>query len=156
MGLSVTKGNTMTSPSGMKATTIESNIVSRLKRNRRVIAAYLFGSQAKGKARTNSDIDIALLLRGRRHENYSAQALEITCDVMKAAGVDRIDILILNTATPIARHQVYLHGRRIFCRDERQAMRFKDLSIAEYLDFLPFRRQGEEALFKKISGGRHG
>lgn len=140
----------------MQTTTIESRIVARLKRDRRVVAAYLFGSRAKGKARAGSDIDIALLLKSRRRESYSAEALRITCDVMKEAGADRIDILILNTATPIARHQVYRHGRQIFCRDQRLAMRFKDRSIAEYLDFLPFRRRGEEALIRGLSGGRHG
>lgn len=122
------------------------------------MAVYLFGSHAKGNPSKDSDIDTAVLLRkGVRRSVYADAALKYTCDLIRLLKFDHIDIMILNSAGPIARHQVYHHGKLIFCRDKKEALRFKDLSISEYLDFLPFRRRAEERMFKRLrQGGARG
>lgn len=135
----------------------ETVLTSCLKKDRRVVAAYLFGSFAKGKASSESDIDIAILLEPKiPRAKYSDIALELTCRLMKCIRHDLIDILVLNSAGPIARHQVFAKGRLLFSRDMKSTLRFKDLSIAEYLDFLPFRQRAEKLVEKRILGGPHG
>lgn len=120
-----------------------------------MIAVYLFGSHVDGKARPDSDIDIAVLLRpGIKRDTCRELAFQFTCDLIRFLKHDRIDILVMNTSGPIIRQKVYKYGRMIFCRDRKKALRHKDISIAEYLDFLPFRRRSEEAMKRRIHGGR--
>lgn len=133
-------------------------ISSYFAKDKRVVAVYLFGSHAAGKNYKHSDIDIAVLLQnGLQRPKFEDLALKFTCGLIKLLNENRIDILILNSAGPIARHQVFDNGRMIFCRNAKQAMRFKDLSISEYLDFLPFRRMSEIKMMVNIKrGGNRG
>ena len=63
------------------------------------------------------------------------------------------DILIMNSAGPIIKHQVYKYGRLIYCRNKIEALRYKDTAISEYLDFLPFRRNAEKKVIESILSG---
>lgn len=133
---------------------LQTSLAAFFNKDRRVIAAYLFGSRAAGTASTQSDIDIAILLnRTTRRALFANIALKFTCDLMRQLQFDRIDIVILNSAGPIIRHQVYRKGKAVFCRDRKSAMRFRDLAVAEYLDFLPFRRRAEDIALKRLAGG---
>lgn len=135
----------------------EAVLISCLKKDRRVMAAYLFGSFVRDKAFPESDIDIAILFEPKiLRARYSDIALELTCRLMKCTGHNLIDILILNSAGPIARHQVFAKGRLLFSRNLKCTLRFKALSVAEYLDFLPFRQRAEKLVEKRILGGSHG
>ena len=137
---------------------LEKTLENYFRKDRRVITVYLFGSHVLKKTRKDSDLDIALLLqRECPRAIYADLILKYTCDLIKILKKDFIDILILNSSGPIVRHQVYKKGKLIFCRDKRQTMRYKDLSIAEYLDFLPFRLRAEEIVVRRIlNGGRSG
>lgn len=44
--------------------------------DRRVIAVYLFGSQAKGKAKSASDVDLAVLLAEKPDFDYRLKAMD--------------------------------------------------------------------------------
>lgn len=132
----------------------ENALKSCLEKDRRIIAAYLFGSFAKSRASSGSDIDVAIFLEPNvPRTKYSDIALEITCRLIKCVKHNLIDILVLNSAGPISRHQVFAKGRLIFSRDMKRTLRFKDISIAEYLDFLPFRQRAEKLVKKRILGG---
>lgn len=133
-------------------------ISSYFAKDKSVVAAYLFGSHATGKNNEHSDIDIAILLRDDLdRRKFQELALKFTCDLIKCLKANKVDIVILNSAGPITRHQIFEHGQMIFCRDPKRAMRFKDLSISEYLDFLPFRRASEMKMLANIRrGGRYG
>lgn len=111
-----------------------------LKKHGEILVAYLYGSTAKGYGRKGSDIDLGLLLR----EDFSADALypaRIAGEIKRRCGFDReVDVRILNKRSPRFLHQV-IGGKVVFCRDERERVRFETSVIDAYIDFKPFLEQ---------------
>lgn len=133
---------------------LKEKIKSYFSKKRNIAAVYLFGSHAKGKAHPKSDIDIAVLYKSTPADSFR-DSLKISCDLMKEMSCDRVDVVVLNTANPVLKNQIYKHGQKILCNDPVTAVRFKAKSILEYLDILPMRRQAEQVLKRKaLSYGR--
>ena len=105
--------------------------------------AYLFGSRATGTARANSDVDLAIGLRG-------GQDLELLSDLHdRILGVldplvpgERMDLVVLTERTPVAlRHQVFKHGRLLFERVRDHLVRLRVRTAREWCDAEPRRRE---------------
>jgi predicted nucleotidyltransferase len=102
-----------------------------------VVAAYLFGSWAKGKAVPGSDMDIAALLEPgfdlQEHFLYRIERmveLEMHCR-------RPVDLVILNQAPLVLRNQVLKYGRLVYEADHRQRIAFEVQSRQAYYDFKP-------------------
>lgn len=114
-----------------------------------VVAVYLFGSHAKGRAHEQSDVDIAVLYKSGACKDPFEQSLKISCDLMKRLNCNKVDVVVLNTATPVLKNQIYKYGVKVLCNDRLTAVKFKARSIIEYLDLLPVRRPSELAMKKR-------
>ena len=80
-----------------------------------VVLAYLFGSQAEGTARPSSDADFAVLLPpGTPREQFFDARLSLMNAVMDELHTDKVDLVILNEASPLLMHQVVKFGRVIY------------------------------------------
>ncbi|SRR5260221_7137176 len=80
-----------------------------------VVLAYLFGSQAEGTARPSSDVDFAVLLPpGTPREQFFDTRLSLINAVMDALHTSKVDLVILNEATPLLMHQVVKFGRVLY------------------------------------------
>lgn len=102
-----------------------------------IVAAYVFGSYAKGYERPDSDLDIGLLLT-HDEEGGGLYPERIAGELKDALQTKRdIDVRILNRGTLRFLHQV-LNGRLIFCRDDKKRIEFETSTIRKYLDFKPF------------------
>lgn len=123
----------------------------------KVIAVYIFGSHAKKKAHPNSDVDIAVLFKKINRKDAFNLSLKYSCDLMKCLSVNRVDVVILNTANNIIKNQIFKYGQIILDRDPAFTKKFKNYSILEYLDFLHTRREAEkrmkERIFKEAAHG---
>jgi len=98
----------------------------------RIMLVYLFGSLARGQETSLSDVDIAVLL-----EELPDDPLGFTLNLIDELSVilgDRVDLVFLNEAPPLLRHQVIKHGRVIYQRSEEERVRFEVKSEREYLD----------------------
>lgn len=115
-----------------------------------VVAVYLFGSEAKGKANHQSDIDVAVLVRKISRDRSFDISLKYSCDLMKFLCANKVDVVVLNTANTIVKNQVFKYGKIILDRDSAFTRKFRDRSIIEYLDFLPTRRESEKKMKEKI------
>jgi predicted nucleotidyltransferase len=71
---------------------IEQKIVSICKNEPSIVAAFLFGSYAKGKEKSSSDIDIALLLSEMKTRDFNP--LGFAAEVEKKLG-SIVDVVIL-------------------------------------------------------------
>lgn len=116
--------------------------------------AYLFGSQATGRATPMSDVDFAL----RFQEELSArERLKLRLRMMalfsEALQRNDIDVADLNEADEVLRYQVLKHGRLIFCRDKAAQVDFFVRTLREYFDTQPLREFFLEKMKEQIRKG---
>lgn len=124
-----------------------------LSRDPRVLAAYLFGSRANGNARRDSDADVALLLSPRHAQSAFKIQLEYGSKLADLVG-RTVDVVILNTADPFLRFQVYSKGKPLFIRDRRKAEEFQVYSLNCYWDYLPLKQTIDRAAARRMARGR--
>jgi predicted nucleotidyltransferase len=122
-----------------------------------VVAAYLFGSRATGRARAASDVDVAALLNEEDSFARFERRLQLMVEVSDVCGREA-DVIVLNDAPPLLQHQVLRHGRLLYERDRRARIEFEIRAGKVYADLEPMRRFFRQALFREVKevglGGR--
>lgn len=105
-------------------------------------AAYIFGSVAQGRARRDSDIDIAVLL-GRRIPDARALGYRLGLAAALGAALRRNDVqvLMLNDAPPLLAHRVLSRGALVFERSRAARVRFQVRTASRYADMVPAMEQ---------------
>ena len=91
-----------------------------------IAAVAVFGSRASGSARPDSDLDVAIL---PSREGGSRRTLQVSVAVALAdlAPEGRVDVVLLDEAPELLRHQVLSTGRLVLCRDFKA---WRDLRVA--------------------------
>ena len=110
------------------------NITKKLRKDKRIIFAYLYGSAARGDMREDSDVDIAVFLENP--EDDPLLDASISLELEEIAGI-RVDVRIINHAPAIFINQVLKDGKLLFSDDDRLRINFEVNNTNEYLDFLP-------------------
>ncbi len=103
---------------------------------RSVQAAFVFGSVASGRARRDSDVDVAVLL-SKRPADVLTFRLGLMADLGHALGRSDVDIIILNGATPLLAQRVLSRGSLVFERSASARVRFQVSTASRYLDLVP-------------------
>jgi len=116
-----------------------------------VRAAFLFGSFAKGKARAESDVDMGVLLDPSiPEEAYLNRRLRYMDDLSSRLGREA-DVIILNEAGPVLKHQIFEAGRLLYETDHEMTTTFKARSMVEYVDWLPYKERLDKATIHHFS-----
>jgi len=121
-----------------------------------IIAAYLFGSFAAGRATHLSDVDIALLTPfvENRMEIFNARLryhTELT-DLMKK----NVDIVLLREAGEMLSYQILKSGRLVFERDRNSHRTFVAKRIIQCLDFQYYERIMQQGMINAMQREYHG
>lgn len=106
---------------------------SVFRKENNVLIAYLFGSYARGVQTTKSDVDVAVLL-----SETPLKMLEYFLHLgneLSTALNNEVDLIILNAAPPLLKHQIIKHGKLLYCKDEKTRIKFEAKAQDEYLDF---------------------
>lgn len=106
-----------------------------------VRALYVFGSQAVGGARSDSDLDLGVLYR-------TGQALATTLGLeqnLEQVAGRKIDLIDLGRASAFLALDI-VRGERVFCRDATETDRFELYVLRRAGDLLPFERQRQALL----------
>lgn len=99
-------------------------------------AAYLFGSVARGTARAESDVDVAVLPRVARHGTLDALPLDLEGELERILGRP-VQVVGLHSAPPDLVHRVLLDGVLIHEGDRSRRIAFEVRARNEYFDLKP-------------------
>jgi predicted nucleotidyltransferase len=112
---------------------------------------WVFGSEAAGRARLESDLDVAALFARQPSVIELAEAR-----VEGAVLIDRsLDLIDLEAASPILAYQVLKHGRLVTDRNPSRRYRFTAGVPARREDVLHMRRPIEEHLARRMAAEAH-
>jgi predicted nucleotidyltransferase len=122
-----------------------------------VVAAVLFGSQARGDAGPLSDIDVGVWMDPAltARERFEL-VLDLSAAAARALGTDEADLVSLNDAPPLLRHRALKEGTRLVERDPRTRVRLETEALLGYLDTAPLRDALTAARRRRIAEGRFG
>ena len=102
----------------------------------RLVAAYLFGSVARGTDSSSSDVDVGILLRTAPSGDLNDLRFELEGNLERALG-QRTQVVVLNNAPPDLLHRVLRDGRLLLECDRAARIRFEVRARNEYFDLLP-------------------
>jgi predicted nucleotidyltransferase len=108
--------------------------------DRGVLAAYVFGSVARGSATDASDLDVALLLDGDPPHTVEGLRPDLLDDLQERLG-RRVDLVILNFAAADLVHRVLRDGILVQEASPSARVAFEVRRRNEYFDLEPMRRR---------------
>jgi predicted nucleotidyltransferase len=122
-----------------------------------VVAAYLFGSHARGEAGPLSDIDLAVWLDDSQDARQRLRRrLALTARVASLLGTDEVELVVLNGAPPLLAQRVIRDGERLAERSARERIRLETEAVIRYLDTIPLRQQLGRILERRLAEGTFG
>lgn len=108
----------------------EETIKRVLESSPKISSAWLFGSQARGAARPDSDVDIAVLLSAPL---TTEETIGLSAELSWELKEDHVDLVILNGASPILAFEA-ISGVNLLCRDRAFQAEFFSLICRLYED----------------------
>jgi predicted nucleotidyltransferase len=122
--------------------------------DRRIAAAILFGSAAKGRARPSSDLDVGVIAAsaadaGELERHY----LDVVAGLSATAQRD-VHLVVLDHADPVLGRQAFAGGRTLFDRNSARKADVLERILIEYFDGEYHRRMRREALERRHQARR--
>lgn len=130
---------------------IKQKLIPIFEKEKGVLFAYIFGSQALGKTNFESDIDIAVYLDEKRVKDLFEKRLSL---IGKLEGIlkKQTEVVVLNEIKSIFfKFVIIKEGKIIFERDQKKRVEFELSTIQEYFDFKPFIEKYDQAFIEKYS-----
>jgi predicted nucleotidyltransferase len=137
--------------------TLSSRLAACLEPRGEILEAYLFGSTATGSAQAHSDVDVAVYLDEPRPATSTfGYAAELSTTLMRALGVQRVDVVVLNDAPPLLYHRVLRDGVRVLSRDLRATTTREGYALSRYCDYAVQLAKIDAVHRARIDAGRFG
>ena len=115
-------------------------LVASLAGDEGVVSAYLFGSEAKGRAHRESDVDVGVLLSRNTYpgaaDRFEAR-LRLTARLQAAVRRD-VDVVILNDAPPQLVRRIMTDGCRLLVADAVADHAHLRTTLSRAADLEPF------------------
>jgi predicted nucleotidyltransferase len=135
----------------MKITKLKKTIAKQFSSQEGIIAVLLYGSQAKGLAKANSDVDIAVL--------YKPGTVPAPLEFWELKAVleekldKNVDLICLNTSDTIISSQVYKYHQPILVKDQKALDCYFMFLISDYAELKELRRPMEEHILERKYDG---
>ncbi|HSW36149.1 MAG TPA: nucleotidyltransferase domain-containing protein [Candidatus Limnocylindrales bacterium] len=119
--------------------------------------AYLFGSVAAETAGMLSDVDLAVYVDSACEIpasgfGYQSELITELAELLAC----RVDVVILNDASIMLKHQVIKNGILVYSRSHDERRAFHEKAVREYLDFKPLLKVQGEYIRKRLLAGTFG
>jgi predicted nucleotidyltransferase len=105
-----------------------------------VVAVYLYGSTSRGTARSDSDVDVGMVLAHVPPATLDSQPYESEADLERLLGRP-VQIVVLNHAPADLRARVLREGRLLVDVDRGARIRFEVQTRNEAFDLEPILRE---------------
>jgi uncharacterized protein len=129
------------------------NLAPALFKETPVSFAYLYGSYAKGKPHSFSDLDIGIYVEGLSLKaclNLEL-SLSLQLDELLEHSISA-EIRVLNHLPLPVKGKILTDGQLIYSRDEKKRIQFETYARLAYFDFLPAIKQYQDAYREKAIG----
>jgi predicted nucleotidyltransferase len=115
-----------------------------------IVACYLFGSEASGKARAESDVDLGFLLKNDvPRSSYADLSLEYFAQLSKRLRRD-IHPLIMNSAGEVVLEQIFRKGMPVYGGNSFDCVNFRMIQTAQIAEFAPLRKRMEDNFLERM------
>ena len=108
---------------------IEIRIKKFLSTQDNVVFAYIFGSYIKDGSRPR-DLDLAVYLKQPGKFSFA----DFIFSVSQVAGMDNVDVIVLNDASILLQFEIIQTGKLVFSRDERERIKYETKISSLYYD----------------------
>ena len=96
-----------------------------------IVAAWLFGSVARGRSGPESDVDLAVLTAGDPPATLEGLHADLAAELGRAVGRE-VDVVVVNRASPDLVHRVLRDGKLLLDRDRSSRIAFEVAKRREY------------------------
>ena len=116
-----------------------------------VLAAYLYGSHAEGRASALSDVDIGVLIKnGLAEERLWRLEDALAADLRRVLRTDKVDLIVLNLAPLRIRYEVITRGKVLYSVDDGARADFESYSLRRYWDFEKYIEEYDRCFLARI------
>lgn len=130
---------------------IISTVAPYLEQQPDVLAAYLFGSLARGRGKQDSDVDIAVLFTPSMQDKFARFDRRLEMEIALEEKLKRpVQVVDLGTASPGLQHQVRKYGLLLVDKDRSYRIAFEVRSRRRYLDMQWYDRRRLDIRLKKL------
>jgi predicted nucleotidyltransferase len=126
-------------------------VSSTLSHREDILAAWVFGSTARGTASPGSDVDVAVL-RGRPSTGTLDDLLCELASLLEGAVGRTVDLVVVDDADPDLVHRVLRDGMLVLDRDRSRRIAFEVRMRSLYFDLLPVREKIRRAAVERAKG----
>jgi predicted nucleotidyltransferase len=118
-----------------------------------VVAVYVFGSVAEGRAHGESDIDVGVLLDRQvypdERSRFDAQ-IELRKHLSPSSVGREADVVVLNDASPVLGRRI-VRGERVYCADAEADHAFRRDVQLRAADLDPFLQKMRRLLHESLT-----
>jgi len=111
-------------------------VEAKLGSDTRVAAVYLFGSQARGTSRADSDVDLGVLYHSAPPSTLLGQPFAEQAELSAEIGKP-VDLVVMNAAPPDLVHRILRDGQLLLDADRSARIAFEVRARNQYFDVLP-------------------
>ena len=130
-------------------------VITRIAKDRDVIALYAFGSLAESSLKPLSDLDFGILISDSLDkQELFHKSIDLIGILNETLKTDEVDLVILNNDPIRFAYHILRTGKLLYCRDQNRLIDFIEKTKKMYLDFKPFREQFDRVFLEGI--GYHG
>ena len=130
----------------------EKKIANYYENKEDIIAVYLFGSYASRKARSCSDIDLAILFDCRDRAIINRRLDEYLIELSRILRKD-IHLTAMNFASEELLKQIFKKGKCLIVNDSKKLANFTMTAYSKIVNFHYYRGQFQAGIVRKVMEG---